>query len=292
MSSLFSKPIRLATFLSLLVLLGACSSTTFIYNRLDFLLPWYVEDYTSLNGEQEDYLDGLLAPFLAWHRAQELPRYLDTLNRIEAGLDEPWTAEQVGAIWRDFEAAWFRLEAQSLEWLLDLGGQLSDKQMADFLEELWEQQEDFEKKYLKRSDEEFVEESYDSLRDSAQDYLGKLDKAQRKMLRDASGALRRSDEHWLNERADWLRQLQVMLQREPGWQQRVLDAVAARNDTVSVQYIEVYEHNLAVIQEVIAELLNTRFEKQDRHLRRKLNALQADLETLVRQGEAKGALIQ
>ena len=39
--------------LALLLLLGACSGTTFVYNRLDFLLPWYVDDYAELNGEQE-----------------------------------------------------------------------------------------------------------------------------------------------------------------------------------------------------------------------------------------------
>ena len=31
-----------------LSLLGACSSTTFLYNRLDFLLPWYLGDYADL----------------------------------------------------------------------------------------------------------------------------------------------------------------------------------------------------------------------------------------------------
>ena len=45
-----------------LLLLGACSSTTFVYNRLDFILPWYVDDYAELNTQQDAYLDELLAP--------------------------------------------------------------------------------------------------------------------------------------------------------------------------------------------------------------------------------------
>ena len=48
-----------------LLCLAACSSTTFVYNRLDTILPWYVDDYVELNREQDKYLDGLLTPFLA-----------------------------------------------------------------------------------------------------------------------------------------------------------------------------------------------------------------------------------
>ncbi len=71
-----------------LLALSACSSTTFVYNRLDFILPWYLDDYAELNGEQEEYLDTLLSPFLSWHRSQELPRYVDVLDRIEISLDK------------------------------------------------------------------------------------------------------------------------------------------------------------------------------------------------------------
>ena len=81
MASLLSRVCRQLLLASLL-LLAACSSTTFFYNRLDFILPWYVDDFAELNGEQEKYLDELLAPFLHWHRAQELPRYLLILDKI------------------------------------------------------------------------------------------------------------------------------------------------------------------------------------------------------------------
>ena len=48
-----------------------------------------MDDYVDLDAEQEAYLDELLVPFLAWHRAQELPVYLTALNNIEDSLDQP-----------------------------------------------------------------------------------------------------------------------------------------------------------------------------------------------------------
>ena len=116
-----------------LFVVSACSSTTYVYNRLDFLLPWYMDDYVDLDAEQEAYLDELLVPFLAWHRAHELPVYLTALNRIEDSLNQPLTAEIVGTIVTEFELAWLRLQSEGLERLLDLGASLSDEQIAALL---------------------------------------------------------------------------------------------------------------------------------------------------------------
>jgi hypothetical protein len=266
-----------------LLLLSACSSTTFIYNRLDFILPWYLDDYAELNREQDKYLEELLSPFLAWHRSEELPRYLLILEQIDSSLDRQLEPEDVAAIAAEFEAAWYRLEGEALDWLLELGAELSDEQVQDFLAELQEQQSEYEEEYLERSEEEFQEDSYDSLLDSMQDYLGRLDSKQRAVLREASEGLMRSDRTWLTERAAWLERLAVMLQREPGWQQRIRDASAAKDETVSSEYLRIFEHNTSLIYRAIADTLNSRSDKQDRRLRGKLDDLQEDLQTLIAQ---------
>ncbi len=74
-------------------------------------------------------------------------------------------------------------------------------------------------------------------------------------------------------------------QRDEGWQQRVLDAVAQRDEEVSDAYRDTYGHNLNVIQEAIAMVLNDRSERQDRHLRSELADLKEDLQTLIAQGQ-------
>jgi hypothetical protein len=283
----FTRCCRLAL-ICLVLTSTACSSTAFIYNRLDFILPWYIDDYAELDREQEAYLDELLTPFLAWHRAQELPLYVKTLEQIEASLDQPATTEGLIDLSKEFERAWFRIEDNALDWLLDLGGQLSDEQMASFVEGLWEEQEKYEKKYLKRSDEEFYEDTLENFLDNASDYIGRLSPEQRQMLEKANGDLLRSDSAWLGDRADWLRQLQAMLQREPGWQLRVREAVEDRRGDSPPEFQKVYDHNLTVIRQSIVDLLNSRSEKQDRYLRGRISDLRADLEKLIDQGEKKG----
>ena len=170
-----------------LALLGACSSTTFLYNRLDMIIPWYVGSYVDLEREQKEYLDTLLEPFLVWHRREELPRYVLVIDDLESRLDREVSADDVAAISAQFEAAWFRLEARGIDWLLQVGESLSDEQMAEFRESLRDKQQDYEEKYLGRTDEKFRDDSYDSLRDSLQDYLGRLAGEQRESTGMAAG---------------------------------------------------------------------------------------------------------
>jgi Family of unknown function (DUF6279) len=269
-----------------LLAISGCSGTSFVYNRLDFLLPWYVNDYARLNQAQHVYLNELLSPFLLWHRTEELPNYVKILASIEDSLDRPLTPTVVAAVFAQFETAWLRLESEALDWLLVLGANLSDDQMAGFLDVLKERQLEYEEEYLVRTNEEFFQDNYDNLKDNAEDYLGSLSAQQHDMLRNASRKLLRSDHAWLQGRADWLKQLAVLLQRQPGWQEKVRAQVAARNDNTPPEHRRIYEHNLGVIYETIAQLLNGRSEQQDRHLRAKLSELQQDLVTLIAQGNA------
>lgn len=266
-----------------LLWLSACSSTTFVYNRLDFIVPWYVDDYVDLDSAQREQLDELLVPFLAWHRQQELPRYIQLLQDVQIALDQPLSPQQVAVSYAGVEQAWLRLQDESLAWMLALGEGLRDEQMDEFLEELQERQQEYEKEYLDRSQEAYREDSYDSFKDSMQDNLGRLDQSQRVRLRQASNELNRSDAIWLSERAAWLQRLDTILQRQPGWQQALLEAIAQRQQTTSPEYLETFDHNLQVIFAAVADVLNSRTPKQDKHLRRRLADLQQELESLLPQ---------
>ncbi|MEM8660102.1 MAG: DUF6279 family lipoprotein [Pseudomonadota bacterium] len=275
--------------LTSLVFLGACSSTTFVYNQLDTIVPWYVDDYVDLDREQREQLDAELEIFLAWHRQQELPRYVQLLDQVDTTLGTPVTTQEIADLYAEMEVAFARLEEESLVWLLDLGASLTDQQVEELLVYMQERQEEFKEEYLSRTDEEYREKVYDNLKDNFSDYMGRLDKQQRERLQLASQEMERTDALWLQERELWQQRIAEFLEREPGWQQRVRDAVAQRGETVSEEYREAYLHNLDVIFVAVADVLNSRTEKQDGRLRREMAGLRDDLETLIAQGRSKSA---
>jgi hypothetical protein len=275
---------RLGGILILLaLLLGGCSSTTFLYNRLDFIIPWYIGGYVDLERDDKKELKRLLEGFLYWHRSEELPRYGAMLDDMLASLDRPATAAGVADTTAAIEAAWFRLEARAVDWMIELGEGLRDEQLDQFIARLRKDQAEWEEEYLSRSDEEYVEDAYERFLDTAQDYMGRLDWGQRGILETAAGNMRRSDTVWLAERALWIERLEDILQREPGWQQRLLDDLDGRDESVSPEYGETVDHNLRVIHQAIADLINSRSEKQDVRLRREIAKLRQDVDTLVAQ---------
>ena len=69
------------------LVLSACT-TSFYYNRLDWLIPWYVDDYIDLSSEQKQSLKVKLEPYLNWHRQEELNNYINSIEKKSMSNDK------------------------------------------------------------------------------------------------------------------------------------------------------------------------------------------------------------
>ena len=63
------KRLRIFVLVSLLAALAGCSNS-FVYNQLDWLIPWYLGDYVDLNREQQRAFKEQLGELLRWHRSE------------------------------------------------------------------------------------------------------------------------------------------------------------------------------------------------------------------------------
>ncbi|MHA7817625.1 MAG: DUF6279 family lipoprotein [Pseudohaliea sp.] len=273
--------LRAAVLLLAALLLAACSARVFFYNRLDFLIPWYLEGYVPLDRDQEDRLEALLDPVLAWHRREELPRYaalVDEAGRLTA--TDPALPDVTDLV-ADFEAAWYRLRDQALEALIGLAATLSEAQVKAFIAELRERQAEYEAEYLPRTDEEYREDALERLEDSLGDYLGRLDDGQEQRLAAAVKELKRIDGDWLAVRAAWVERLEVILARDPGWQDRLRASVRDWEQWVPDSYSAGTNHNSAVVLSAVTDVLALRSERQQARLERELAALERDLGKLM-----------
>ncbi len=278
------KRLRIFVLVSFLAALAGCSNS-FVYNQLDWLIPWYLGDYVDLNREQQRAFKQELRVLLRWHRSEELARYVELLDGIEADLDQPLAAEQIEAWANHALAAYQRIEDRMLPIVFDLGRDLSDEQMADFIEKLKDDQRELEEKYLERSDEEYVEDTEDNLAENLGDFLGRLSAEQREVIEIAAASLLRFDAAWLDERRQWNTTLTRLLQREPGWEEAIMTALEERDANRTESYRSAYAHNAVIINQSIADVLNLRSEKQDRRLRGEIEDLRRDLRKLIAQGD-------
>ena len=283
MEQKFMKLIKRLPLIFVFLLVG-CSTTTFIYNRIDFLLPWYLGSYVELTKDQKQYLDELLIPFFNWHRSDELPKYLEIINRTENILEGEVKAENIANISLNVEEAWFRLEKEVLVWVLPLASDLTDEQIQSFLQVMQKKSTEYENKYLGRSDKDYRQDTYDKVRDNLQRFMGELSQQQLGLVKSYTQNMHRIDGVWLQNRNTLLISLASILERDSGWKER-LSRINQRDDAVSQSYRKTYAHNLDVIYHLIAEVLNTRSEKQDQRLRRQLSKYRTDIKTLMNNNE-------
>lgn len=265
--------------LAVTVMLAGC--TSFTYNRLDWLIPWYVDSYVDLTSEQRKALRGKLTTPLNWHREEELANYIEILNRIETKLEGEVTADTVQRWADEMLSAAARVQRSLLVVALEFGAEVSDEQMEEFIDSLWERHEEQEEEFGDRSDAEYADDDYDSLVETLERFLGRLNKEQKAILRDTSRKLVRFDRAWLKEGRAWLKTMEALLRREPGWQQAIMKAYDARASLRSPEYRAAFEHNMDLSTQAYAEVIAIMTDRQHRKARDEFDGLRRMLTRLM-----------
>ena len=279
------RGVRLLVWCCLLLTLTGCSATQFIYNRVDVLVRWYLDDYVSLDRDQRVQFDERLDIFLEWHRREELPEYVvlldDALTILDNGVSLDATRDMADRI----ELAAVRFQDPFLELLLSTGKDLRQEQRVEFIDNMMAQQEEFEADRLARSDDEYREDLKKRFDKQLSRYMGPLTSVQTDRITAGVADMTRLDRFWLEDRRVWIEALSdILLQAADDWPDQVRALIAGREEALLPAYRQGIDHNGEVILQLSRDVLISRTDKQDRKLRGKLLALRDDLAALAAQG--------
>jgi len=267
--------------LLIVAILNGCSATQVIYNRADILIRWYLDDYVTLDRDQQARFDERLDALLEWHRQEELPEYVLLLDNALVILDTDVSLAATRSMAEGIESAAIRLQDRLLELLLSTGENLTSAQRADFIEALLAKQEAFETDRLARSDAEYRDDLGQRFDKQLGRYLGRLTDEQARRLQEGVAEMTRLDHFWLQDRRVWILALSnILLADEPDWADQVRALIAGRDEALLPDYREGIEHNGEVILQLSRDVLLMRTEKQDKKLRARLIALRDDLAAL------------
>ena len=87
---------RLAIFFVAVILAGC--GPRLVYPHLDWLIPWYVSDFISLDSDQKTMLEIRLSKLLDWHCRTQLPAYANTLRAMGQDLADSSRPVTVGTL--------------------------------------------------------------------------------------------------------------------------------------------------------------------------------------------------
>lgn len=197
--------------LSLSVALTGCS-TQFGYRFADTYLEWQLAKYVDVSGELQTDVNSAIDELHMWHARSELPRYRDFLDTIINDLDHGRIDAQHLFNYTDeaFEL-WQRIRNQVTPYAQEFLPRLNATQRAQLIENLRERlQEERDEAQELTADDRF-ERSYERALDRANDWLGRVEPLQRRILRRWLHERDDSDVLWLDYQEEWLNRFEHVL---------------------------------------------------------------------------------
>lgn len=288
------KPILRALGLFFAVLaLAACSSGAFTrlaynnitiaYGNLAPMLTWMVDDYVDLHGSREDWVRERLDRAIAWHRAEELPRYRAFLESTLALSDAPYRAEDIASRQRELRGYYHRVMERVLPDTAEFLANVDAEDIAHLERKFAEENRRFVRESVRGSPEERVERRLRRFAGHLESWVGPLDAAQRQLLAARYGELRDLSEEMLGERRFRQTEILALARAKPprDQMQAALRRLLVETDSWRrPEYVEKLKERDARMQALIAELSATLSERQRDALKRRIRGFLRDISTL------------
>lgn len=270
--------------LAALSLVG-CNSG-FVYERLDWVVSWYVGGFVTLDDGQEARLDALLDDTIDWHRRTQLPRYVRFLDELAAESGQPLDTERVARRYREVEAMLDDLVRQTNPGAAALLATLRPAQIEELAANLEEDNEELWDELAGATPERRAERRLRSANKALQRFYGRLTPAQKALVEVRLQQLADVSDHWIERRRHWQERFLSALAAPPagGLEPFLLDLMLNPNQFDTADYRREVEANRKVVFAMIAELSGTLTPEQRRHVQRKLAGWSADLREMAGPG--------
>jgi len=123
----------------------------FIYPHLNWLIPWYVGGYISLDDTQKSMLQKRLLKQLEWHCRTQLPDYakiLRAMSREFGNPDQRLSYSKIYSYYNHMMKLWKDLMQQIGPDIADILITASDEQIAELFDNLAEQNQEYREEYV------------------------------------------------------------------------------------------------------------------------------------------------
>jgi hypothetical protein len=274
---------------ALLVLLLTLSlsgcGVRFLYNQIDWLIPWQLRDYVSLDGEQKSILEALVSERLDWHCQTQLPSYADWLRQVESDLRSQqvsvgWLTERAG----EAEAFWAALMRElSIDASVILGD-ATDAQLQELFSNLDARTREQMDQLVNRPDRVLIQERAERMEQRLRRWFGRMNAEQQARIASWSEDLGLFANDWLENRGRWQARFRHALTEarvRPEVLQPALEALLVHPETAwSPEYVELLTRQSQAVWQLLADLYDLSTARQRARLVNRVGSLAYDFERM------------
>jgi hypothetical protein len=264
------------------ITMTACA-TQLVYRNLDWLILEYLDDYVTLDNEQEALFKLQLNKVIDWHQQNELDKYLAQIDELIAlnpdEVDESFVLSQQ----QQFRGHITRLAQKLAPDLYSMSMFLSEEQAKEFFDNYAEKNQEYYEKRIDISIEEQDELYLERLVENWEKWLGSLTSEQEGLIETwASEALNTRNE-WYEYRVQTQDELKTLFARRDQpfyFQPKFMEIVTNPESRYSPTLASKLEYNNQITIQYTLILASTATSKQWEHFKKELQTWRKRIESL------------
>lgn len=275
--------LRIACVLCLCGFIGACSTTRFAYNQLDWVIVWYLNGKFSLDEAQEEQLRDSVTRNLEWHRRNQLPEYAVFCRQLERDASGVLTAELLEARFERMMELWDEFIRHALPDVSAFFLSLSDDQVDEFIENLGDENQDLWDEYGGETPGERIERREKAAFKGFKRVVGRLTDEQKEVIRSYMANMHDVSEYWIESRRRWqldFRDLVKERPAEPEFTERLTALMIDPNRTDDPAYREKVDENRRTFIAMTVAVAEVATDQQRERVSKRLQNFARDFEIL------------
>lgn len=279
MPNLSKLKLLIATLVISLLITGC--STRFLYNQLDWLVPWYLQDYVSIE-ESEPHFSQQLEKFLDWHRYNQLPKYAEFLAGLESKIENnQLSAENIDHTLTQIDGFADSLLTEFGTQFAPIMANFSAEQVVQLLKNLDKKNQEYREEFIEIGETQARKQQFAKTAERLETWLGTLDQTQREILLKRSKALRWIAPEFYKVRLAWRARLAHIFELPASQRaEQIQGLFANRKQLWTPETWDNYSTNRTLIIDLTLQLSATLNQSQRAHLLRKLADYQQDFVSL------------
>jgi len=271
-----------------ILLLSGCSGIKLFYKQLDWLVPRYLQGYTTLTDMQRTLLDRELAELRDWHCGTQLAGYADWIRALNADFQSGRiSVTRLERRYDEFSAYWTEVMRQITPGFTELLRTASDAQIEELFVNLERKNDKYRKKHVGLSAPKRHKAHAREMERYLKRWLGGLTRAQGDRVADWSRRLTPISRDRLAMRYRWQAQLRRLLQMRSDsarFREGVHALLVTPEHSWNEAYRRKYTRNRRLTLELLAAIGRSLNPSQRDHLARRTQAWARDIEQLMCSG--------
>ncbi|MBA4369328.1 MAG: hypothetical protein C0403_17015 [Desulfobacterium sp.] len=244
-------------FIVISVLLLSGCIIRFVYNQLDWIIPWYVGTMISLDGEQSSELEKSLMSQLKWHRVTQLSEYSKSLKELSLAVKTDLTMEHLEKFHLTMRRYWQDLVRHVGPDFARILSTATDAQVEEMMQNLKKRNQKFREEYVDLPKEELRQKKRNRMTKFLEFCMGNLNEQQEKIVEQWSYDLQDIS----TARLEYIKLGQEKFKRimerrkDLGWFEKELcELLYFKRETWPEEFRKIANYNRELTQKVLIEI--------------------------------------